>query len=410
MKRALLLLFVTCVLTSCSDKNRAHTNYTFIIDHYSGEIEEMILNALSIQDYSPCPNLSTPTYRTKIIRYDLTRKNETRVIRKSLLQSIFPSRLSPNGYSKKLAKFAFPANLRRDQGENIDAKNLEYYLNSLSSADTRVYGLNSLGLQYKNLEISHNINHFQNIYDLKDALSDYICNKIDSKNIVILLSLFRDTGLEDCLAQCELLPENPICADDGKKYRNAECLKCYGNLKEIPCNQRIPVFSKEALTERAFEIFYQFAEAQELIANDKNAPIADDLIENTLRLFDGNDKRIEILNLGTTSPIRFSTTQYLERLRTRPFDEIAIDWDRDWTVVQDWSDAGTEIPESQMSAEGQQYFRGFRKNLVAYSDAIKKKVNFQAKLVESIDTKGNEVLEWKVLIGDISIASQPTEL
>ena len=63
-----------------------------------------------------------------------------------------------------------------------------------------------------------------------------------------------------------------------------------------------------------------------------------------------------------------------------------------------------------MTAKGTQVFKGYRKNLIAYSDAIDKNVNFQAKLVETINEDGNEVLEWKVFIGDITIASDPTSL
>jgi hypothetical protein len=169
------------------------------------------------------------------------------------------------------------------------------------------------------------------------------------------------------------------------------------------------LFRKEQLTSRAFEIFYQFAEAQNLIANEKNASISEDLIDNTLRLFDENNK-VEILNLGTREPIRFTTRQYLRRLLTRPFDEVGIEWNKDWTVTREWTDAGAEIPESEMVAEGEQYFKGYRKSLVAYSDAIKKNVHFHARLVETIDDNGNEVLEWKVFIGDITIASRPSEL
>ena len=410
MKRTLLLIGISIILYSCSDKNRSNTSYTFILDHYSTEVERNITDILSVEDYSPCPKLASSTFKSKLIRYDLVTNNEANIIRKSLIQRLLPSRITPKRHNSKISKFSIPTRLRKEQAANQDPKNLEFFLNSFNPGNTRVFGLNSIGLQYKNLQLTQSVKHFRNIFDLKDALSDYVCNDINVKNTIILVNLFDETGVEDCLARCEILPEKIVCADDGNRYRNVECMKCYSNLQEIPCNQRIPVFSKEMLTERAFEIFYQFSDAQNLISNNKNTPIAEDLIENTLRLFDGGNKKIEILNLGTQRPTQFSTEQYLKRLLNRPFDEVAVEWDRDWTVVQEWTDADTEIPESRMSAEGKQYFKGYRKNLVAYSDVIKKNVTFQAKLVETIDSEGNEVLEWKVLIGDITIASQPTEL
>jgi hypothetical protein len=367
------------------------------------------MNTLSAHDYSPCINLSTSTYDSKIIRCDLSDDNEVKVVNKSLGEVVFPRRLNSEKYKKKLGRFAFPASMRKEKVSDVDPKNLEYFLNSYNPVYTKVFGLNSIGIQYKNLDLLNDVNHFQNIYDLKDALSDFICNQIDLKYAVILINLYEESGLEDCLAQCKTLPEKRVCADDGKEYYNIECLKCNSNLKEISCDQSVPLFRKEELTDKAFQIFYQFVEAQNLIANDKNTEIANDLIDNTIRLFDEN-KQVEILNLGTTRPIQLSTKQYLQRLLNRPFDEVAIEWNRDWTVIQDWTDAGTEIPESQMSAEGEQFFKGYRKNLVAYSDVIKKNVNFHAKLVESIDDDGNEVIEWKIFIGDITIASKPKEL
>ena len=299
MNRAIYIFALALALISCSDKNRSNTNYIFLTDHYSAEVEDLIINTLSIQAYSPCPNLATSTYNSKIIRYDLKNDNESNVVKKSLMESIFSARLKPEKYSKKINRYAYPANLRRKQGDNINPKNLEYFLNYYNTSDTRVFGLNSIGVQYKNLSIRHNIQHFQNIFDLKDALSDYICNEINVKNAVILINLFTNTGIKDCLAQCQKLPEKLVCADDGKQYRNIKCMMCYSHLNEITCNQPVPIFKKEELTDKAFEVFYQFVEAQNLIANDKNAPIAEALIENTLRLFDGEDKKIEILNLGS---------------------------------------------------------------------------------------------------------------
>jgi len=410
MKRLFFLFLLILLILSCSDENKSNTTYTIITDHFSGEVEENVLKTLAIEDYSPCPNLATSTYKSRIIRYDLEHRNETNIIGKSIVQSIFPSRLKSGTYMKKLGGFAFPAGMRKDHNEDVDPQNLEFFINSFDVEKTRVFGLHSLGLEYKNLNLNHQVNHFQNIFDLKDALSDYICNEIDTKNAVILMNLFNDTSLEDCLAACEVLPKKEVCADDGNTYRNLECLKCYGNLEAISCDKGIPVFKKELLTERAFEVFYQFAEAQELIANDKNSRIANDLVDNTLRLFDNENRKVEILNLGTEKPIRFTTRQYLKRLMNRPFDKIVIEWNRDWTVVDDWTDAEEEIPQSEMTATGKQVFKGYRKNLTAYSDAIDKNVNFQAKLVETIDSSGNEVLEWKVFIGDITIASDPTSI
>ena len=410
MKLNILLFALAFFLTSCGDKNKSNTTYTILTDHYSTEIEETTLKTLMIEDYSPCPNLATSTYNSKIIRYDLPSRNESKVIRKSLLQRIFPSRLLVGEYTKKLENFAFPSSLKIEHNDNANPKNIEIFINSFEPTETKIFGLNSLGLEYKNLASNHPISHFQNIYDLKDALSDYICNEIGTKNAIILMNLFNDTSLEDCLVRCAALEEYVVCADDGKSYRNIECLRCYGNLEEISCDKSMPLFKKELLTEEAFEVFYQFAEAQELIANDNNAAIAYDLIDNTLRLFDDENRNIEILNLGTREPIRFNTRQYLERLMNRPFDKIEIEWNRDWTVLSDWTDAEEEIPQSEMTAIGKQYFKGYRKNLVAYSDVIDKKVNFQAKLIESIDARGNEVLQWKVFIGDITIASAPKSL
>jgi len=396
-------LVFSLILHSCGSKDKSNTTYTVIIDHYSSELEDNIMKALRIDDYSPCPNLSTSTYDSRLIRYDLGQKNEVKFIKKPL----FSSELSIDKYVNKLQKFNIPNYLKQEANTDVDIYNLQTYLNSWETDKCRIIGLNSLGIEYKNLELNHQISHFQNIFDLKDALSDYICNEISEKNVIILMNLFNDTSLEDCLAKCEALEEKRVCADDGNSYRNIECLSCYENLKEIPCDKKVPTFKKELLTEKAFEIFYQFAEAQELIANNKNTPIANDLIDNTLRLFHG-DNKVEILNLGTRKPIEFSTTAYLKRLLNRPFDEVAIEWDQDWTVVNDWTDAGEEIPVSEMTAQGKQVFKGYRRNLVAYSDAINKNVNFQAKLVEAIDVNGNEVLEWKVFIGDITIASQPS--
>lgn len=409
MKLPLYILLFTVLLTSCSDKNKSNTTYTVLLDHYSTDLEETVIKTLSSQDYSPCTNLSTSTYKSKIIRYDLRRRNETEVIKKSLFQRVFPSRLEPDGYTKKLSGFKFPKGLKAESNPNPNLQNLELYLNSFDVNTTKIFGLNSIGIEYKNLNINQPISHFQNIFDLKDALSDYICNEINTKNAIILMNLFEDTSLSDCLAKCEALAENEVCADDGNTYRNIACLKCYEGLKEISCDQEVPFFKKELLTEKAFETFFQFAESQELIANEKNKSISGELIENTMRLFE-SDSKVEILNLGTKEPIEFSTKAYLRRLLSRPFEEISIEWDQDWAVLSDWTEANSETPESSMSAQGRQYFKGYRKNLIAYSDVIKKNVNFEAKLVETIDEDGNEVLEWKVFIGDITIASDPTSL
>lgn len=410
MTRFIIYIAFIFTAVSCSDKNKSNTTYTIITDHYSSEIEETIKKTLSVEDYSPCPNLATSTYNSRIIRYDLPGRNEIALVKKSLFQSIFSSRLEPKAYTNKLSRFSIPATLKSESNKSSDPKNLELFINTFDPKTTKVMGLNSLGIEYKNLNLNIGINHFQNIYDLKDALSDYICNEIDEKNVIILLQLFNDTSIDDCLARCETLPENKVCADDGNSYYNIECMKCYGDLKEISCDQSIPTFKRELLTEKAFEIFYQFAEAQELIANDKNSKIGNDLIDNTLRLFDTENNKVEILNIGTNEPIQFSTRAYLRRMLDRPFDRIGIEWNQDWTVVDDWTDAGEEIPQSEMTARGRQVFKGYRKNLIAYSDAIDKNVNFQAKLVESIDDNGNEILEWKVFIGDITIASNPTSL
>ena len=410
MIRYIILFLAILFFSSCGDKNRSNTTYTIITDHYSSEIEEDIYKTLSIEDYSPCQNLATSTYYSKVIRYDLQGRNELRVIRKSLLESIVPTKLRPAKYTKKLSRFSFTNHMKSEANKNANPKNIELYINSFDPSLTKVMGLNSLGIEYKNLNFEHPINHFQNIYDLKDALSDYICNNLGEKNVIILLNLFNDTSIEDCLARCEELPEDEVCADDGNTYRNIECMKCHSDLKEIACDKGVPVFKREILTEKAFEIFYQFAEAQQLIANDNNSAISKDLVENTLRLFDTENNKVEILNLGTREPIEFSTRAYLRRLMNRPFDQIAIEWNQDWTVVDDWTDANEEIPQSKMTAKGRQTFKGYRKNLIAYSDAIDKNVNFQAKLVETIDADGNEVLEWKVFIGDITIASDPTSL
>ena len=409
--RRIFILFIFAILIySCSDKNKSNTTYTIIVDHYSSELEETVLKTLSVQDYSPCTNLSTSTYDSRLIRYDLDGRNEMDFINKPIIEKLFATRLSPETHTKRINNFSFPKFLKEDHNQNADVSRLETFLNSFDPNSSRIIGLNSLGIEYKDLDLNQAIGHFQNIFDLKDALSDYICNEINEKNVIILLNLFNDTSLEDCLTRCETLPEKTVCADDGNTYRNIECMKCYENLSEISCDQSVPVFKKELLTEKAFEIFYQFAEAQVLIANNKTAPIARDLIDNTMRLFNTDNNKVEILNLGPKKPIVFSTKAYLNRLLNRPFDQVSIEWDQDWSVVSDWTDAGEEIPESQMTAKGKQVFRGYRKNLVAYSDAIDKNVNFQAKLVETIDADGNEVLEWKVFIGDITIASQPSSL
>ncbi len=410
MNRYILLLASVITFASCGDKNKSNTTYTIITDHFSSEIDENIRKTLSIEDYSPCPNLATSTYHSRIIRYDVSGRNETRIVRKSLLQSIFTSRLKPSVYTRKLANLSIPNQLKVEANKNVSPENLELYLNSFDANRSKIMGLNSLGLEYKNLALNQSVSHFQNIYDLKDALSDYICNEINEKNVVILLNLFNDTSIDDCLANCENLAEDEVCADDGNTYRNIECMNCYGDLQQISCDKGIPTFKRELLTEKAFEIFYQFAEAQELIANDNNVSISNDLVNNTLRLFDSDNTKIEILNLGTKKPIEFSAKGYLKRLMNRPFDQIGIEWNQDWSVVDDWTDAGEEIPQSEMTAKGTQVFKGYRKNLIAYSDAIDKNVNFQAKLVETINEDGNEVLEWKVFIGDITIASDPTSL
>ncbi|MEE9371794.1 MAG: hypothetical protein V3V00_01950 [Saprospiraceae bacterium] len=410
MKRLIFILALSVILASCSNKNKTNTTYTIIIDHYSTEIEETLIKTLSITDYSPCPNLATSTYKSKLIRYDIEGRNESKIIRKSLVQSIFPSPVKPTVFTKKLSHYIIPNFLKSQTNNNVDPKDLELYINSFDVNTTKIMGINSLGIEYKNLHLNQAVNHFQNIYDLKDALSDYICNEINEKNVLILLNVFNDTSLEDCLKRCESLAENSVCADDGNIYHNIECLKCYSDLNEISCIKSIPTFKRELLTEKAFEIFYQFTEAQKLIANDNNATISNDLIDNTLRLFHSENTKIEILNLGTREPIQFSARDYLKRMMKRPFDRIDIEWNQDWTVMNDWTDAGSEIPESEMTARGRQSFKGYRKNLVAYSDAIDKNVNFQAKLVESIDANGNEVLEWKVFIGNITIASEPSNL
>ena len=170
---------------------------------------------------------------------------------------------------------------------------------------------------------------------------------------------------------------------------------------------QIPIFNEEKLYELAFDTFGKFAEAQNLLANEKNNNITDELITNTLRLFHSERSIVQIQNGSSAKIIELTIPEYLSRMhRLNQYDQIHYQWNDDIKILTPWHDNGVELSNQKSTLMGKQRFTGYRKNMILYSDMVHKSIELHADLTETIDIMGNSVLEWQVLIGDIRILTE----
>ena len=200
-----------------------------------------------------------------------------------------------------------------------------------------------------------------------------------------------------------------------KNLNGATAIAYHVNIEEAShesvdnTNDQIPTFDEEKLYELAYETFGKFAEAQNLLANEKNANITDELIKNTLRLFHSHQSIVQIQNSSASTLIELTIPEYLSRmLRLSQYDQIHYQWDDDIKIKTPWHDNGGELSNQKSTLSGQQRFTGYRKNMILYSDTVNKSIELHADLTESIDIMGNAVLQWQVLIGDIKILTDDT--
>lgn len=236
-----------------------------------------------------------------------------------------------------------------------------------------LFALNSISAAEKVKITGDHKKYFSDENSLLSSLSELICNGEEINNVLIYFNYEPQTK----------------STDSTEKY-----------------NIQVPQFDPSLLDVMAAETFYKFTEVQNLLANEKNTNLTDEIISNALRIFVSDQASVEIQNKSHGTPITLSIRDYLHRLYgLNQYDRVHIAWNHDIKMTESWQLSRSEIPASYNIISGRQTFKGYKKNMVLYSDEVDKTIELHALLVENIDMTGNLVLEWKVFLGDIKVSS-----
>lgn len=168
----------------------------------------------------------------------------------------------------------------------------------------------------------------------------------------------------------------------------------------------IPHFDAEQMYDQAIETFEQLVEIQNLLANEPNELIRDELIAQGQALFDSPQNYVEVQNLSSSDVMRLPIHRYLQRLtRLSRYDQVHIDWRDELEILEEWKEQSPT--HNQALASNVQSFNGYNKEMLLYSDHIKKSIALHAHLVEQIDITGQSKPTWTVRIGDIRVLNAP---
>lgn len=121
--------------------------------------------------------------------------------------------------------------------------------------------------------------------------------------------------------------------------------------------------------------------------------------ENALRLFDTEERRVQVSSLKNPNVTRVKIRQYLQKLRLLNYEEVNIEW-ADFLFTSDF----IKGPDGNYYGyiNFQQRFTAMLDNKIAYADVTTKKQQVILKYYEKA-IEGAATVNWDVFLGDISV-------
>lgn len=162
-------------------------------------------------------------------------------------------------------------------------------------------------------------------------------------------------------------------------------------------------FSEEELNEFHLKGEQKVKDLESFIKQiaDKNTPgeISDQTIENAVKLFESEDKNVEISTINKPNKKRVKVRKYLENLRMLPYENIQIEW-AEFQYTSDFHKGPDGNYYGYITFR--QRFTATTSDKVAYTDITTKKaeviLKFYNKAVEGVQTEN-----WDIFLGDISV-------
>lgn len=138
----------------------------------------------------------------------------------------------------------------------------------------------------------------------------------------------------------------------------------------------------------------------------KSSPmsLSSQAIENAIKLFDKEERTVQVSSLNVEAKPKFKIRQYLQRVRNLNYDDITIEW-ADLQYASDF----TKGPDDNYYAYVvfSQRFTGSKDNQVIYTDVTTKRTQIILKIYEKA-VQGEITENWDVFLGDISVMQTDT--
>ena len=129
------------------------------------------------------------------------------------------------------------------------------------------------------------------------------------------------------------------------------------------------------------------------------ANIAMTSTENALKLFDSEERTVQVSSANTGTKNKYKIKTYLQRLRNLNYSDVKIEW-------ADFQYASDFIKGSDGNYHGyivfQQRFSATLENMNTYTDITTKKIEVILKFYEKAQ-QGELTENWDVLLGDVSV-------
>lgn len=173
--------------------------------------------------------------------------------------------------------------------------------------------------------------------------------------------------------------------------------------KKTPEPDAIKIFTEEEMAEfhnrgqskiKMLETFIQ-----QIGSKTTASYIASEAIENAVRLFDSEDRTVEVSSLNRPEKSSFKIRTYFNRLKMLSYDEVDITW-ADFNYASQFVRARDNTYRAYITFV--QRFTGVKDGQVVYTDVTEKRQEVILKSYKkTIEGEENEI--WDVLLGDMSV-------
>jgi len=157
---------------------------------------------------------------------------------------------------------------------------------------------------------------------------------------------------------------------------------------------------KKELANKGLQKAKDFGTYIEVVSDQETSPIdVRDAIELSVDLFMSEENVVAVSSLNREEKLEYPIRTYLNRLDLLEYSKVEVGW----FDVQ-------YIGDVKLGADGKYYgtitiyqrFRGYTDGILQYEDITKKNIEIRIERIKKY-RGGQEVFEWDVFLGDISV-------